>query len=48
MGLIKNKNLEPVPGGSKYGPFSEVSRIINTVVTCGIDFDHVKRAAAVS
>jgi hypothetical protein len=42
VSLIKDEDLEAIPGGSKHSPLTKFAGVINTVVAGGIDFDDVE------
>jgi tRNA(Ile2) C34 agmatinyltransferase TiaS len=48
VGFVKNKNLVPVSGWSENRSFSQIARIIHTVMAGGVNLDDVKRACASS
>jgi hypothetical protein len=42
VGLIKNEDLEPVPGRSKHSTLTQFAGVVNAVVAGGIDFHNIK------
>ena len=48
VGLVEDKNLVAIASRSKDGALSQISRIVNTVVTGGINLNHIKRSRAAS
>jgi hypothetical protein len=40
--LIKNEDLEAVPGRGEDSPLAKFAGVIYAVVACGINFDDVK------
>ena len=47
MGLIEDEDFVAVSGGSKDGSLPQLPRIIDSVVTGGVNFDDIQRTAAV-
>jgi hypothetical protein len=41
VGLIKNEDLVAISGWSEDGSLAQISGIVNTVVTCRINFNDV-------
>ena len=48
MGLVKDEDLEAVPGRGKHSPLAKFTGVINAIVAGGIDFDDVERAATIT
>jgi hypothetical protein len=46
--LVKDEDLEAVPGRSENSPLTKFAGVIDAVMACGIDFDNVERAAAIT
>jgi hypothetical protein len=46
VGLVEDEDLEPVARRCEDGPLAQVSRVVDAVVTGGIDLDDIERPAA--